>query len=257
MTFWMIPMVLVAIIKFLLPFNPVSRLCTPALQFFYRCAAWGNSLWMRHVVGVEIIVQGQLPQTPTLIVVCNHQSWFDIPILHHVITGQGPIVKFLIKRQLIWVPVIGWMCWAFNFPRLRRGQGSGSKKQDFAAIESASASMVHEPGALLIFAEGTRFTEEKRLRQKSPYTQLLKPKPGGLKIAMQNIEPDTPVVDLTIFYEGGDTNFWRCLHRSTKTIRVVITPHVAAEITDPRVWLEDRWQEKEAGLITEGRHQPG
>ena len=155
MTFWMIPMVLVAMIKFLVPIRSVTQLCTSTLQFLYRCAAWGNSAWMLHVVGVEIDVEGQLPDSPALIVVCNHQSWFDIPILHHVITGQGPIVKFLIKRQLVWVPVVGWMCYAFNFPRLTRGTGSRTTKQDFAAIESASASMADDPGALLIFAEGT------------------------------------------------------------------------------------------------------
>ena len=97
----------------------------------------------------------------------------------------------------------------------------------------------------MIFAEGTRFTEEKRQNQGSPYVHLLIPRPGGLKITLNAVEPDTPIVDVTITYHG-DTNFWHCLHGSTKHITVVLKTYQAAEVQDVREWLTQRWQEKEA-----------
>ena len=232
-------------VKTLIPVKSIRHLSHVAVEYSYRATAWLNSIWMLKVVGLQIDVDGDLPDHPAPIVISNHQSWMDIPVLHHVITGQGPILKFLIKRQLIWVPVIGWILYALNFPRLHRGAGDGARKKDFDAIASFTSSLTSEGGALMIFAEGTRFTEEKRLSQRSPYVHLLIPRPGGLKITLDAVGPDTPIVDATIIYHG-DTNFWHCLHGSTKHISVVFKTYQAAEVQDVREWLTERWREKEA-----------
>ncbi len=52
--------------------------------------------------------------------------------------------------------------------------------------------------------EGTRFTQEKHDKQKSPYKHLLKPKAGGLALAL-NILGDKidALVDMTIVYPDG------------------------------------------------------
>lgn len=242
--FWMIPLMILAIIKLLVP--PLRNWSNALTEWCYRGAAGGNSFWMFHVVGVNIEIEGTLPDHPAPIIISNHQTWMDIPVLHGAITtGKGPILKFLIKRELLWVPIIGWICYALNFPRLNRGQGDGARQKDYAAIQSFSQSLTTERGALLIYAEGTRFTEEKRIRQESPYQHLLNPRPGGLKIALDNAPTDTPVVDVTIVY-NGERNFWRCLGGSTKQIKVVFRNYSSSEIIDVREWLRERWQEKEA-----------
>ena len=248
LAFWMWPMFAFALIKLLLGrINAVTRFCNLGLEICYRAAARINSLWMLYVVGVEINVQGDLPDHPSPIIVVNHQSWFDIPVMHHVITGHGIILKFLIKKQLIYVPIVGWMCYALNFPRLDRGSGPRARKKDFAAIESASSTLTNERGGLLIYAEGTRFTHKKHADQKSPYKHLLMPKPGGLKVALDAVTGDTPVVDVTVIYPHAP-DFWRGLGGSTKNVKVIISTHKASDISDPRSWLMDRWQEKDALL---------
>jgi len=108
--------------------------------------------------------------------------------------------------------------------------------------------MHRERGALLIFAEGTRITEEKHRNQDSPYKKLLIPRPGGLKIALSTMPPDTPVVDITINYKGGETNFWKCLHGANRDIDIHIEEHNASEIVDARSWLHDRWKQKDERL---------
>ncbi len=245
LSFWLLPLLIASLIKILVPISPVTAVCERVLEFIYRAAVLLDSFWMTRVIGIRINIIGELPDHPSPIVVSNHQSWFDIPIIQHTVTGQGPILKFLIKRQLVWVPIIGWICYALNFPRLNRGQGENARQRDLAAIKSASDVLSRERGALMIFAEGTRFTEAKHRAQQSPYRYLLNPKPGGLKIALDSAPADSPVVDLSVIYLNHETNFWRCLHGACPTINVVISNYVASDITDARTWLEARWQEKD------------
>ena len=51
---------------------------------------------------------------------CNHQSWVDILALQHVLNRRIPMLKFFLKQQLIYVPVIGLAWWALDFPFMRR-----------------------------------------------------------------------------------------------------------------------------------------
>ena len=242
--FWILPLTVTTIIRFLFGQRWVQRRCNLAIEGIYRAAVRLNSLWMTRVIGIGIQVQGDLPGHPAPIVVSNHQSWFDIPVIQHIVTRRGPILKFLIKRELVWLPLVGWICYALGFPRLRRGKGDRARQQDHAAVEAFSSSQGGQDGALMLFAEGTRFTGAKRVAQASPYRHLLKPKPGGLKIMLEASPPGTPVVDVTIIYHG-DTNFWQCLGGETKRITAKIHVVPAEDIGDAKGWLAERWEHKD------------
>lgn len=242
--FWVIPLAIFGLLRFLIPANTIRRGISYCTEGCYRGAVAVHNFWMFRVVGIDLQLIGELPDHPAPIIVSNHQTWMDIPVLHGAITGNGPILKFLIKRELLWVPIIGWICYSLNFPRLNRGKGHEARQKDLAAIQSFSASLNSEPGALLIYAEGTRFTPQKHENQASPYSHLLTPRPGGLKIAMQSIDSATPIIDTTIVYEG-ETNFWRCLGGNTRSIKVYVRSYPAGEIKDVRSWLNQRWQEKD------------
>ena len=166
---WLVPLLLFALVKLLVPIAPVTRWVNGVLEFIYRGAVRVDSFWMNRVIGINVQLEGELPDHPAPIVVCNHQSWFDIPVVQHTVTDHGPILKFLIKRQLVWVPIVGWICYALNFPRLNRGEGENARQKDYAAIKAASGTLASERGALLIFAEGTRFTEKKHKDQAVGY----------------------------------------------------------------------------------------
>ncbi len=244
--FWMFPLFPVALIKLLIGnHGSVRRFCDLTLEWIYKCAVRINSFWLIRMMGIKVETEGRLPDHPAPIILVNHQSWFDIPLLHHVVTGQGPILKFLIKRELLWLPIVGWLCYALNFPALHRGQGKRARKKDYESIQAFSSTLNNERGGLLIYAEGTRFTPLKKAQQKSPYEHLLTPKAGGLKIALAAVTDDTPVVDLTLVYVGGETNFWRCMHGATRHIRVHIKHFRAGDIKDPNAWLAERWTEKD------------
>ena len=52
--------------------------------------------------------------------------------------------------------------------------------KDVEATRKACEKFKFSPISIMNFVEGTRYTEEKHEKQKSPYTHLLKPKAGGV-----------------------------------------------------------------------------
>ena len=206
---------------------------------------WLDSFWMQDVVGIELIVKGEPNRDKAPVVICNHQSWFDIPLVQEVITGNGPLVRFLIKREIVWIPIIGWICLALNFPRLRRNKNSDARTSDFSIIQKESKNHGGESGALLIFPEGTRFTEQKKTKQNAPYQHLLRPKAGGLKMIQQHADPDTSLVDITIDYHQKGVHIWNCLHGDPRKITITMEHFNLSEIVDVEAWLNSRWIEKD------------
>lgn len=254
LAFWLTLLILISPLK-LIPSEALQRqLVTPIAHLCYRLAVRVNSFWMQQVVGIELKVEGTVPNHPNPVVVCNHQSWFDIPLVQELVSAKGPVLQFLIKRELIWVPIIGWICLVLNFPRLKRSGSETARDQDLSAITDAASALTEAPGALFIFAEGTRFSEAKRRRQDAPYPHLLRPKIGGLSAILAQAAPDTPVVDITLSYAAGTANFWRCLHGDTPVIHIHIETVKAKDIQDVGLWLDERWQQKSTWLHSK-RHQ--
>src|SRR5579863_10046354 len=54
------------------------------------------------------------------LVLSNHQSWVDIPVLQRTFNRRIPFLKFFLKQQLKWVPVLGLAWWALDFPFMQR-----------------------------------------------------------------------------------------------------------------------------------------
>jgi 1-acyl-sn-glycerol-3-phosphate acyltransferase len=242
--FWLV--LLIAITPFkAVPFSGFQRhVITPLAHTLYRLAVRINSFWMRQVVGIELMVEGEIPSHHNPIVISNHQSWFDIPLVQDVISARGPILQFLIKRELVWVPIIGWICLVLNFPRLKRSGSADARAYDLAAINHAANELERRPGALFIFAEGTRFTPAKSATQASPYLGLLRPKISGFSAIVKQAPPDTPIIDLTLSYAAGSAHFWRCLHGGTPSVRIKVDVFQASEVTDVANWLDRRWRAK-------------
>ena len=242
--FWLILLIAISPLR-AVPFSAFQhQVITPLAHTFYRLAVRINSFWMRQVVGIELVIEGEVPAHPNPIVISNHQSWFDIPLVQDVISARGPVLQFLIKRELIWVPIIGWICLVLNFPRLKRSGSADARAYDLAAINNAANELESRFGALFIFAEGTRFTPEKSATQASPYPGLLRPKIGGFSAIVEQAPPETPIIDITLSYAAGSAHFWRCLHGGTPSVRIKVDVFQASEVTDVANWLDQRWRAK-------------
>ena len=180
-----------------------------------------NGWWMAWVGRTRWDVAGLegLRRKGWYLVSSNHQSWVDILVLQKVFHSRVPFLKFFLKHQLLYVPVMGQAWWALDFPFMKRR--SGSRSADLATARRACEKFRQIPTSVMNFLEGTRFSRAKHDAQQSPYRHLLKPKVGGLAAALSAMgERFDALLDVTIVYPDGVPSFWDLL--SGKVKRVVV-----------------------------------
>jgi len=265
--FWCSLVFLGALVKLLLPFEPVRRRIDPLLNLFANGWVACNSGWMWLTQPTRWDVDGAegLDRGGWYLVNCNHQSWVDVFVLQHVLRGRIPLLKFFLKQQLIYVPVIGLAWWALDFPFMRRhGKEALRRKpelraQDHEATLRACRKFLRVPTSVMNFAEGTRFTALKHDAQGSPYRHLLKPKAGALALTLNAMgERFRSLVDATIVYPDGVPSFWDFMSgrvpRIVVRVRQLPIPEGFAAsdyATDPAFrrqfqrWLTALWEEKD------------
>ena len=214
--FWIIPLYVVALLR-LVPVQRMRIACAQVLVHIAQTWIAGNNLIFRVTQDIRWDIEGveALPARDWYLVVCNHQSWVDILALQGVFNRHIPLLKFFLKQQLIWVPLLGWAWWALDFPFMKRHSREylerhpEARGQDLEATRRACEHFRHKPTSVMNFVEGTRFTAEKHAAQDSPYRHLLKPRAGGIAFvlgAMGDILHR--LLDVTIVYPDGAPSFW-------------------------------------------------
>ena len=128
--FWVPILLVVSVVKLIIPVKAVRLLIDPVLLRIAENWISGNSAWMALTQRTEWDVQGIEGIDPRswYLVNCNHQSWVDILVLQHLFNRRIPLLKFFLKQQLIWVPVMGLAWWALEFPFMRRHSEEYLKK---------------------------------------------------------------------------------------------------------------------------------
>jgi len=161
------------------------------------------------------------------LVLCNHQSWVDIPVLQKVFNRRIPFLRFFLKQQLIWVPLLGPAWWALDFPFMKRYSRETLAKhpelqgKDMQATRRACEKFRHMPVSVMNFAEGTRFTAAKHDAQSSPYRYLLRPKAGGLAFVLDAMgDALHAILDVTIVYPNGPCTLMDLIAGRIRDIRV-------------------------------------
>lgn len=268
--FWVPILLLVALVKLLLPVKAIRLRIDPVLLAIAEAWISCNSGWMALTQHTQWDVQGieQLNYRSWYLVNCNHQSWVDILVLQHLLNRRIPLLKFFLKHELIWVPVMGLAWWALEFPFMRRHSEDYLKLhpemrgKDQETTRKACEKYALIPTSVMNFLEGTRFTAAKHQRQKSPYRHLLKPKAGGIAMALNAMgDKFQGILDVTIVYPDGAPTFWHFLQGKLRHIVVrVRTLPVPQELAhgdyagDPAIreayqrWVHQLWQEKDAQI---------
>lgn len=253
---WCLPLAVLSLAKPVFPF--ARRAIDRSMDGIYRTAVAIDDAWLRGVMGIEWKrPELGLGKHETLIVLSNHVSWADILILQSVIAREGPILKFLSKRELIFVPILGLVFWAFEFPLLRR-KASGKQSQaerrlaDLEAIRDACRAVRDRPSALISFVEGTRFSESKRIAADSRFEHLLAPRVGGFSALLDGMgDANRRVIDLTLVYPEP-VSFWEFLSGACPRVEIEANSIPRAEIPvdrdGRREWLDLLWQRKDAAI---------
>lgn len=268
--FWSMPLFLLALFKLLVPAAAVRRRIDPLLNRIATSWISCNDVWIGLLQREPWSVEGvsDLRYAGWYLVNCNHRSWVDIFVLQRVLNRRIPLLKFFLKQQLIYVPVIGLAWWALDFPFMRRHSRSTLRKhpelrdQDRDTTRRACAKFAHVPTSVMNFAEGTRYTAAKHREQSSPYRHLLKPKAGAMALALNAMgEQFQALLDVSIAYPDGTPSFWTLA--SGRAGRVMV--HIrelpipaglcagdytadAAFRSEFHRWLAQLWEEKDAQI---------
>lgn len=268
--FWVPILLVFAALKLILPFKAVRLLIDPILLSIAENWIAGNSAWMALTQDTTWDVQGIEGLNPNswYLVNSNHQSWVDILVLQRLLNRRIPLLKFFIKQQLIWVPVMGLAWWALEFPFMRRHSEEYLKEhpemrgKDQETTRKACEKYALIPTSVMNFLEGTRFTPAKQASQQSPYKHLLKPKAGGMALALDAMgDKFQAILDVTIVYPDGPVAFSDFLKGKLKRVIVrVRTLPVPQHLLkgdyaqDPAFreafsqWVQQLWREKDAQI---------
>lgn len=110
------------------------------------CCAWVR--WTgRWMVGLKTEVRGT-PPTQECLIVAKHQSFLDIILIF----ASVPAGKFIMKRELMYAPIIGQYAMKLGCVPVDRGKRSQAIKKMIADVGRGRL----RPGQLIIYPQGTR-----------------------------------------------------------------------------------------------------
>ena len=259
-----------AVLKFIVPLQASRALFGRSLDIL-SSTAWVFCANLTHRItgNFQWIVNGDtaIKTKQWSAVISNHQSWVDILVLIKVFYRKVPPYKFFIKKELLWVPLMGPCFWALDFPVMRRysreflEKNPHLKGKDLEATRKACEKYKKMPVTIINFPEGTRFTPEKHKKKHSPYQHLLPPKAGGTSLiffAMGDLLKH--IFDVTITYPGGTPGLWDFFCGRPRRIIVDIKQMKMQQnlsgnyFTDTKYkkqfqeWLNRFWEEKDTLL---------
>ena len=165
-----------AVLKLLVPIAAWRQWTSRVLTVLAECWIAGNGAIFGVMRAMPMSVAGLegLETRQWYLVVSNHRSWVDILVLQSIFNRRIPFLKFFLKRELIWVPLLGLAWWALDFPFMRRyssdflARHPHLRGKDLEATRRACERFRRMPTSVMNFVEGTRFTDAKRIETGSP-----------------------------------------------------------------------------------------
>jgi len=199
--------------------------------FGHRCTYWFARSWSRWMLvslerlcGLGYTVEGleNLPRDNTVVLIKHASAWETIAQIEIF-----PRQTWVIKRELLWVPVLGWVLFFLKAIAINRGGGRSAVAQ----VVEQGRLRLEEGLWIMIFPEGTRVPAGETRRY------------GLSGVLLAHAAGQRAV--LPVAHNAGD--FWprRGVLKKPGTIRVVIgkpIPTAGREardvIDDVRGWIE-------------------
>ena len=113
------------------------------MKFYCRSVFW----ILRVLCGIKTEYRGKIPEGKVLIA-SKHMSFMDIMMLAYIL----PEVKYIMKRELIYAPILGLVAWRIGCPAVARGKKGKAIDQMITALEEDKDAN----GQTIIFPQGTR-----------------------------------------------------------------------------------------------------
>jgi 1-acyl-sn-glycerol-3-phosphate acyltransferase len=207
----------------------------------FRLGAWFASTyttvmlkWVEASLGISCEVQGweNVPDFP-VIIMAKHQSAWETLFME----SRFPPQCWIVKRELLWLPFVGWSLIAIRAIAIDRASGTSAREQ----IVEQGAKRLKEGMWVSIFPEGTRIAPGKTGRY-------------GIGGALLATRTGTPI--LPIAHNAGE--YWGrySFKKRAGVVKVVIGPliqtagrDVVAVNNEVQEWIEGRMR-----IISPGPH---
>lgn len=217
-------------------------IAVPASRVFGRKAPFATARaytqvmlrWVELSLGIASEVRGweHVPKTPTIIMSKHQSAWETI-----FIEARFPDQCWIVKKELLWLPFVGWSLMAIRCIAINRSSGSTAREQ----IVQQGAQRLKEGVWVTIFPEGTRVAPGKRGRYGI----------GGSLLATRTGVPILPIA-----HNAGE--FWPryAFRKRAGVVKVVIGPPIE---TAGRDMLSvnnevEAWIEEQMRVISPGPH---
>ncbi|GLQ29992.1 acyltransferase [Litoribrevibacter albus] len=255
------------ILRFFMPTAGLKRWVNTSIVMIAATWIEGILWWINWVYQPKWHIEGtkNLKHDEWYLITANHQSWVDIFVLYHMYLNKVPLLKFFIKKELGYLPIVGQAWWALDFPFMRRYSKAYLEKypekagEDIKETQKACEKFSYVPTSVMNFMEGTRYTPAKHKTQGSPYKHLLKPKAGGIAFTIQALgDKFSSLSNVTIVYPNHTPTFWdmMCGRVDDILVRVEDIPipkhfsqgdyQADAELKlEVQQWVTRLWQDKD------------
>ena len=180
LTFYLVRLLLIIVLTVILAtLTTLAGLFDPHGKVVYGI----NKLWTWAILragGVKLKITGleKLDARRPYIFMVNHQSNVDIPILVQSLPRFQ--LRWIAKRELLWVPFFGWAMWATKHILVDRANPLNAVKSLRRAKQRIAAGI-----SVVVFPEGTRSRDG----------QIQRFKKGGFLLA---VETNTEIVPIAI-----------------------------------------------------------
>ena len=230
--FWTSLLFPLAFLKLIIPIRPWRKFINRLLDGIATSWISVNNANLAITNKIEWDVEGldDLPRKDWYLVLSNHQSWSDILVLQRVFNRKIPFLKFFIKQDLIYVPVLGLAWWALDYPFMKRyskeylEKNPDKKGKDLETTREACEKFRDIPVSVMNFVEGTRFTKEKHEKQESPYRHLLRPRAAGIALVLDAMgDQINTILNVSIAYPNGVQGLWGFISGKADKVRVRVT----------------------------------
>lgn len=112
---------------------------------------------LRGICGIRLRVEGRenLPAAGPALIAARHESAFDTFIWFALL----PDAVYVLKRELLWLPVYGWYAWKTRQIAVDRAAGGRALRH----LVKAGKEAAREGRQIVIFPEGTRVAPGRRV----------------------------------------------------------------------------------------------
>ena len=203
---------------FFIPAGSIRIKVKKRCLFFYDFWSFLNRVLLRF--NTQVVISGDfhsLEKKNHYIAISNHQAFTDI-LVNCCLQAKVAFFSYVMKKSLLWqYPIMSWFCYVYGFPFLDRKD----RQRDIETLKKSYRLLKLLGNTLVIYPEGSRFSQQKKHQTESTNKYLLKPKIGGLATSLRALQDYLDgLVNVTIVYSGKGSSLLSLLSGKISKVNI-------------------------------------